>query len=84
MCSVVLHTYIILLYTTADGGRPELNPSCVATYIPKTVSYNLNVSWTIVDERALDAITGYALTLNPDNPIFHPLLSAMGNVNQEV
>lgn len=71
---------------TADnnGGRPQLNHSCVATYIPKDVSYNLNISWMIVDERALDAITGYALTLSTNDPTYHPLHSGLTIVKKEV
>ena len=71
---------------TADnnGGRPQLNNSCVATYIPKDVSYNLNISWMIVDERALDAITGYSLTLSTDDPTYHPPQAGVTNVEQGV
>lgn len=69
---------------TADRSRSKLNHSCVATYIPKDVKYNLNVSWTIVDERALDAITGYALTLSTNDGKYLPHHSAIINVKQEV
>ena len=69
---------------TADRSRSKLNHSCVATYIPKDVKYNLNVSWTIVDERALNAITGYVLTLTTNDPTYHPPQSGHTIVEKEV
>lgn len=69
---------------TADGSRPKLNRSCVATYIPKDVKYNLNISWTIVDERALDAIRGYVLSLHTNHPTYRPPQSENVHVKQEV
>ena len=44
--------------------REPLDLDCIATYLPKKFSYNLSISWTIVDPLVLQAVQEYRLSLS--------------------
>lgn len=75
-------------FPPADNSedRSPLNHTCIATYIPQTVSYDLSISWTVtdVDERVLDVIRDYKLSMFPDDPILDHLFTETEVVGQKV
>ena len=44
--------------------RDLLDLDCNATYFPQNFSYNLSISWTIVDPLVLQAVQEYRLSLS--------------------